>query len=61
MRDLPRQLSAEQLTELFEGRTRLVERLAETQNPLERADDVIATLSEAEKIEALSTHPAIGR
>ncbi|CAN5334956.1 hypothetical protein BH20ACT13_BH20ACT13_13130 [soil metagenome] len=60
MRDLPRQLSAEQLAELFEGETRLVERLAETENPLERADDVVATLSEAEKIEALRAHPAIG-
>ena len=60
MRDLPRKLSTEQLAELFEGRTRLVERLAETESPLENADDVIATLSEAEKIEALSAHPAIG-
>ncbi len=60
MRDLPRQLTVDELAELFEGRTRLVERLAETENPLERADDVIATLSEAEKIEALSAHPAIG-
>ena len=60
MRDLPRKLSTEQLAELFEGRTRLVERLAEIENPLENADDVIATLSEAEKIEALSAHPAIG-
>jgi len=60
VRDLPRQLSAEQLAELFEGETRLVERLAETENPLERADDVVATLSEAEKIEALRAHPAIG-
>ena len=60
MRDLPRQLTAEELRELFEGRTRLVERLAETEDPLEHADDVIASLSEAEKIEALSAHPAIG-
>jgi OHCU decarboxylase len=29
VRDLPRKLSAEELAELFEGRTRLVERLAE--------------------------------
>jgi 2-oxo-4-hydroxy-4-carboxy--5-ureidoimidazoline (OHCU) decarboxylase len=60
MRELPRQLSVESLEELFEGRTPLVERLAETENPLERADDVIATLDEAEKIEALNAHPAIG-
>ncbi|MDQ3379599.1 MAG: 2-oxo-4-hydroxy-4-carboxy-5-ureidoimidazoline decarboxylase [Actinomycetota bacterium] len=60
MRDLPRQLSAEQLAELFEGRTRFVERLAEIEDPLEHADDVIATLTEEEKIEALRAHPAIG-
>ena len=60
MRDLPRQLSAEQLAELFEGRTRLVERLAETESPLEHADVAVAALSEDEKIEALSAHPAIG-
>ena len=60
MRDLPRQLTVEELGELFEGRTMLVERLAETENPLEEADDVIATLSDAEKIEALGAHPAIG-
>ncbi len=60
MRDLPRQLTAEELGELFEGKTQLVERLAETESPLEHADDVIATLSEEEKIEALRAHPAIG-
>jgi 2-oxo-4-hydroxy-4-carboxy--5-ureidoimidazoline (OHCU) decarboxylase len=60
MRELPRQLSIEELEELFEGRTPLVERLAVTENPLERADEVIAALSEEEKIEALNAHPAIG-
>jgi 2-oxo-4-hydroxy-4-carboxy--5-ureidoimidazoline (OHCU) decarboxylase len=60
MRELPRQLSVESLEELFEGRTPLIERLAETENPLERADEVIASLSEEEKIEALNAHPAIG-
>jgi 2-oxo-4-hydroxy-4-carboxy--5-ureidoimidazoline (OHCU) decarboxylase len=60
MRELPRQLSVEELEELFEGRTLLVERLAVTENPLERADEVIAALSEEEKIEALNAHPAIG-
>jgi len=29
MRELPRQLSADELAELFEGRTHLVERLAQ--------------------------------
>jgi 2-oxo-4-hydroxy-4-carboxy--5-ureidoimidazoline (OHCU) decarboxylase len=60
MRELPRQLSIEELEELFEGRTPLVERLAVTENPLERADEVIEALSEEEKIEALNAHPPIG-
>ncbi len=50
----------EELAELFEGRTTLVERLAELPDPLERADEVIAEVSEEEKIEALNAHPAIG-
>jgi 2-oxo-4-hydroxy-4-carboxy--5-ureidoimidazoline (OHCU) decarboxylase len=60
MRDLPRQLSVEQLAELFEGRTRFVEVLAEREDPLEAAPDVIGELDEAEKLEALNAHPAIG-
>jgi 2-oxo-4-hydroxy-4-carboxy--5-ureidoimidazoline (OHCU) decarboxylase len=60
MRDLPRQLSVAELAELFEGETRLVERLAQLEDPLTRADDVLATLTEEEKIEALDAHPAIG-
>jgi 2-oxo-4-hydroxy-4-carboxy--5-ureidoimidazoline (OHCU) decarboxylase len=49
-----------ELAELFEGRTRLVERLAETEDPLGHPGAVIAVLTEAEKIEALDAHPAIG-
>jgi 2-oxo-4-hydroxy-4-carboxy--5-ureidoimidazoline (OHCU) decarboxylase len=60
VRELPRQLSEEQLAELFEGHTVLVERLVQLEDPLERADEVLATLSEDEKIEALAAHPAIG-
>ena len=60
MRDLPRQLSAEELAELFEGRTRLVELLAEREDPLGSADEVLAELTEAEELEALNAHPAIG-
>ena len=60
MHDLPRQLSEEELAELFEGKTALVERLAERDNPLGTADDVIAGLTEDEKLEALNAHPAIG-
>jgi 2-oxo-4-hydroxy-4-carboxy--5-ureidoimidazoline (OHCU) decarboxylase len=58
--DLPRQLTTEQLAELFEGRTRLVEKLAERDNPLATADEVIAELNEDEKLEAVNAHPAIG-
>ena len=61
MRELPRQLTIEELSELFEGRTRLVELLAELEDPLERADEVLATLPQAEKLEALNAHPAIGQ
>ena len=60
MRELPRQLSVAQLAELFEGRTTLVERLAEIEDPLGRADEVLAELDEAAKLEALAAHPAIG-
>lgn len=61
MRELPRQLTVDELAELFEGRTRLVELLAETEDPLGRADDVLAGLEEADKLEALAAHPAIGQ
>jgi len=60
VRDLPRQLTVEELAELFEGRTRLVEKLAARDDPLGSAREVIAELSEEEKLEALSAHPAIG-
>ena len=61
MRELPRQLTVERLAELFEGRTRLVERLATVEDPLGRVDDVLASLTDDEKLEALNAHPAIGR
>jgi 2-oxo-4-hydroxy-4-carboxy--5-ureidoimidazoline (OHCU) decarboxylase len=61
MRELPGKLSVDELADLFEGRTRLVERLAEIEHPLERADDVLAGLTEEEKVEALAAHPAIGQ
>ncbi|HZQ63813.1 MAG TPA: 2-oxo-4-hydroxy-4-carboxy-5-ureidoimidazoline decarboxylase [Gaiellaceae bacterium] len=60
MRDLPRQLGRAQLAELFEGDTELVRRLAQIENPLGNAREVIASLTEAEKLEALDAHPAIG-
>jgi 2-oxo-4-hydroxy-4-carboxy--5-ureidoimidazoline (OHCU) decarboxylase len=61
VRELPRKLSADELSELFEGRTRLVERLAELEEPLDRADEIVASLTEEEKVEALAAHPAIGQ
>ena len=61
MRELPRQLSADELAELFEGRTRFVERLAEVEDPLSRAEELLVALSHEEKVEALNAHPAIGR
>ena len=60
MHDLPRQLTADELAELFEGRTRLVEKLAERDDPLASAHEVIEKLTENEKLEALNAHPAIG-
>ncbi len=60
MHDLPRQLSYARLAELFEGDTALVRRLAERDDPLGEARDVLASLSEDEKLEALNAHPAIG-
>jgi 2-oxo-4-hydroxy-4-carboxy--5-ureidoimidazoline (OHCU) decarboxylase len=58
--DLPRQLTVDELAELFEGRTRLVEKLAARDNPLSTAHEVIAELNVDEKLEALDAHPAIG-
>jgi 2-oxo-4-hydroxy-4-carboxy--5-ureidoimidazoline (OHCU) decarboxylase len=60
MRDLPRQLTAEELAGLFEGSTALVERLAAIDDPLGRADEIIAELTDEAKVEALAAHPAIG-
>ena len=61
MRELPRQLSVEELAELFEGRTRFVELLAEHDDPLGSAPAVIARLTDDEKREVLDAHPAIGQ
>jgi 2-oxo-4-hydroxy-4-carboxy--5-ureidoimidazoline (OHCU) decarboxylase len=53
-------LSAEDLAQLFSGRTRLVERLAGNDRPLEVAEEVARELPEEEKVEALAAHPRIG-
>jgi 2-oxo-4-hydroxy-4-carboxy--5-ureidoimidazoline (OHCU) decarboxylase len=60
MRELPRQLTENELAELFEGRTALVQRLAALDDPLVHADEAIALLSEDEKLEAVDAHPRIG-
>jgi 2-oxo-4-hydroxy-4-carboxy--5-ureidoimidazoline (OHCU) decarboxylase len=60
VRDLPRQLTVDELAELFEGRTRLVELLAEREDPLTSAEKVLGELTEQEQREALNAHPAIG-
>jgi len=61
MRELPRQLTADELAELFEGRTRFVERLAAEQDPLVRARTLVHELPPDEKREILDAHPAIGQ
>ena len=61
MHDLPRQLSENELAELFEGHTRLVAQLAPLEDPLGQARKVLADAPEDEQIEALGTHPRIGQ
>ena len=60
MHELPRQLTPEELAELFEGRTAFVELLSEVEDPLGQARRVLDELPEGEKIEALNAHPPIG-
>jgi 2-oxo-4-hydroxy-4-carboxy--5-ureidoimidazoline (OHCU) decarboxylase len=61
MRELPGQLTADELAELFEGRTRFVERLAGEPDPLTRARTLVRELSHEDKKEILDAHPAIGQ
>jgi 2-oxo-4-hydroxy-4-carboxy--5-ureidoimidazoline (OHCU) decarboxylase len=61
VRELPRELTAGQLAELFEGRTRFVERLAGEPDPLVRARTLVHELPDDEKREVLDAHPAIGQ
>jgi 2-oxo-4-hydroxy-4-carboxy--5-ureidoimidazoline (OHCU) decarboxylase len=60
VRELPRQLTVDELAELFEGRTRFVERLAATEDPLGRARALLQDLTPEERREVLDAHPAIG-
>jgi 2-oxo-4-hydroxy-4-carboxy--5-ureidoimidazoline (OHCU) decarboxylase len=57
VRKLPRQLSSEELAELFESRTRFVERLAHEQDPLVRARTLVHELPHEEKVEILAAPP----
>src|SRR5262245_28919303 len=61
MRDLPGQLTADELAELFEGRTAFVEQLASEPDPLVRARTLVHELPAREKREVLDAHPAIGQ
>ena len=61
MRDVPRELGVDELAELFEGRTRFVERLAAEPDPLLRARTLVHELPDDEKREVLDAHPAIGQ
>jgi len=60
VRELPRQLSVEELAELFSGRTPFVERLAQLEDPLGQAGEVARSLTDEERFEALAAHPRIG-
>jgi 2-oxo-4-hydroxy-4-carboxy--5-ureidoimidazoline (OHCU) decarboxylase len=60
VRELPRQLTVEQLTPLFSGRTRLVDELAARPDPLTAAEKVALALPEPDQVAALATHPRIG-
>ena len=61
MRNVSGKLTTEELAELFEGRTRFVERLAREPDPLVRARTLVHELPLDEKREILAAHPAIGQ
>ena len=50
----------DQLADLFQARSRFVEALAEVEDPLGRAREVLAGLPEEQRVEALAHHPRIG-
>ena len=49
-----------ELADLFQARSRFVEALAEVDDPLARAREVLAGLPEDQRVEALAHHPRIG-
>jgi 2-oxo-4-hydroxy-4-carboxy--5-ureidoimidazoline (OHCU) decarboxylase len=61
MHELPRQLSAYELSALFEGDTRFVQLLAEREDPLAEARKILSELPEELQVEALNAHPRIGQ
>ena len=61
MRELPRQLSADELATLFESHGRFVDRLAAEPDPLGVAAVLVHELPYDEKVEILAAHPAIGQ
>jgi hypothetical protein len=60
MRELPGQLSREELEELFSGPSMLVSILAESVDPLGRAEEIALGLEDEDKVEALAAHARIG-
>jgi 2-oxo-4-hydroxy-4-carboxy--5-ureidoimidazoline (OHCU) decarboxylase len=60
MHHLPRKLSTADLARVFEGRTRLVDRLARRENPLADPQALLHDVPEEELTEALNAHPRIG-
>jgi 2-oxo-4-hydroxy-4-carboxy--5-ureidoimidazoline (OHCU) decarboxylase len=60
VRQLPRQLSREELAELFEGGTAIVEALTGRDDPLGTAREALAELPRDQRVAALNAHPAIG-
>jgi hypothetical protein len=60
MRELPGQLTKAELEELFSGPSTLVSILVETPDPLGRAEEIAAGLSDGDKVEALAGHARIG-
>jgi plasmid stabilization system protein ParE len=60
MRELPGQLTRQELEELFGGPSTLASVLAETVDPLGRAEELALDLPEEDKVEALAAHPRIG-
>ena len=60
MRKLPGKLTTDELEELFSGPSMLVQILAETEDPLGRAEEIALGLDEEDKVAALAAHPRIG-